>query len=731
MAKFINYDDTNKVFHLKNHEISYLFQVEEGNLLHHIYFGEKIDIYRGGKSYPRIGRGFSGNLVDSTNHGFSKDTLPQEFSSNDSGDYRTPAAIIQWPNGSKTSSFIYKTHEIIAGKPVLSGLPSAYVNDTEEAETLIVTLADEYESIEIDLLYTIYKERNIIARSSRIRNLSNQTIRLEKLASMQIDFAANDYEVISLPGAHVRERQIQREVITHGIKSFESVRGTSSHLMNSFIALVNSSTDEFTGQAIGFNLVYSGNHSFQLEKDQAGQLRVVAGINERKFSWLLNPNEEFQTPEILIAYSSNGLNEMSNTYHKIIRERVCRGKYQYAERPILVNNWEATYFNFNEDKLIPIVDEAAKMGIEMFVLDDGWFGNRDDDNSSLGDWVVFEKKFPRGLNHFADYVHSKGLKFGLWFEPEMISMESELFRNNPDYVLSVPNRSPHPSRNQFVLDMGRKEVRENIKSQIKEILDRVDIDYIKWDMNRHLTDVYSAVMNENSQGEVHHRYVLGLYELLEDLTTSYPNILWEGCSGGGGRFDSGFAYYMPQSWTSDNTDAIARLKIQYGTSLAYPISTMTSHVSAVPNHQTGRSTSIQMRGAVAMSGVFGYELDLTMLKDEEKITIADQVKTYQKIRPLIQYGTFIRLRSPFEDNNPSWMFVSPDQTEAIVFVFQVLSEAQPVLRQTRLVGLDPNKTYGNVNTGTLHGGDELMNLGFFDELIREDFGVAIHHFKEI
>ncbi|MGO3790467.1 MAG: alpha-galactosidase [Enterococcus gilvus] len=725
----IHFDAETHVFHLSNDKISYLFSIEAGGLLSHLYFGKKVNHYHDIKKYPLEDRGFSGNLPEVTDRRYSPDTLLQEFSSYGSADFRVPAAIVKQANGSTAATFTYVKHEIIAGKPGLDGLPASYVLDETEAETLIVTLQDQICRTEIELLYTIYRDRAVIARSTRIRNLGHHNIYLEKIASMQIDFPQQKFEVISLPGAHVRERDLQRETLGFGIKTFASRRGASSHQMNSFIALVDEKTNEFSGEAIGFNFIYSGNHAFQLEQDQLKQTRLVIGINEEAFSWELQPDAEFQTPEVLIVYSESGLNEMSNTFHHILRERVARGKFQYQERPILVNNWEATYFDFDEEKLKPIVDEAAELGIEMFVLDDGWFGQRDDDNSSLGDWFVYAKKFPQGLNSFAEYVHHKNLKFGLWLEPEMISFASELYRQHPDYLLQVPQRAPHPSRNQYVLDLGREEVCAEVKKQIKSILDSTEIDYIKWDMNRHISDVYSTVLSAERQGEVLHRYMLGLYELLEDLTTNYPDILWEGCSGGGGRFDAGFMYYMPQSWTSDNTDAIARLRIQYGTSLAYPISNMTAHVSAVPNHQTGRTTSLAMRGAVAMSGVFGYELDLTSLTAAEKKEVKEQVVFYQMIRSLVQYGDFKRLCSPFEGNKTAWQFISPDQKEVLFFVFQVLAEAQPAFTTTRLVDLLANKDYQNLITGEIFGGDELMQIGFYDPIVRQDFAYQIYQFR--
>lgn len=730
MQDLIEFDEQRKVFHLHNTKISYLFSVEDGNVLSHLYFGKAITKYHGQLRYPRIDRGFSGNLPGSTDCGFSRDTLPQEYSSNGTGDYRIPAVIIQHNNGSYADAFCFKNYKIENGKPQLEGLPQAYVKNPNEAQTLTVTLEDQINQIEVDLLYTIYRNRAVITRAACVKNNSKDSVTLEKVASMQLDFVAKKFDSICLPGAHANERHFDRAKIDYGVKSFESRRGTSSHHMNPFVALVDEKTDEFSGEAYGFNFVYSGNHAFQIEKDQIGQTRIVVGINDYDFSWRLDAGKKFQTPEVLLVYSANGLNEMSQEYHHIIRERVVRSKFKYQERPILVNNWEATYFDFDEEKLKPIVDEAKSLGIEMFVLDDGWFGKRDDDTSSLGDWKVYHKKFPQGLKHFSDYVHEQKLKFGIWFEPEMISIDSDLYRAHPDYLMQVPKRDPSPSRSQFVLDMSRAEVRDNIYTQMVEILDE-GIDYVKWDMNRHLSDVYSLGLPPKQQGEVYHRYILGVYELLEKLTQRYPNILFEGCSGGGGRFDAGWAYYMPQSWTSDNTDAIARLTIQYGTSLAYPISTMTAHVSAIPNHQTGRKTPLKTRSDVAMSGVFGYELDLTQMTLQEKNDVKEQVAFYKSIRKLVQFGDFYRLKNPTNGNQAAWMFVSSNRDEVMVFVFQILAFAQPEFTKTILVGLDEDRTYQDVVTKEEFTGLELMNLGIYDPVAQEDYTSKIYHFKAL
>ncbi len=730
---FILFDEKSRVFHLRNTFLSYLIKIEESNVLAHIYFGKPVKQYKDNKNYPRRDRGFSGNIPLNPDRSLSKDTLPQEYSSHGSMDFRTPASIIQRKNGSDLLDLRYDSHYITDGKPDIEGLPQTYVLDKSEAQTLVISLKDRETAIYFDLFYTIFTDRAVITRSVKIRNETRETIKLEKAASFQLDFAHTRRfdEVIALPGAHVNERQISRQSVLSGTKVFESRRGTSSHHMNNFIALVHHHTTENTGEAIGLQFVYSGNHSFELEKDQINQLRVVGGINSHCFSWELNANQSFQTPEMILSYSSQGLNKMSQIHHELLRERIARGRHQFAERPILVNNWEATYFDFNSEKIKAIIDEAKELGIEMFVLDDGWFGKRDADNSSLGDWFEYEGKLTNGLREIADYAHSKGLKFGLWFEPEMISVDSELYRTHSDFLMQEPGRMPSASRSQHVLDFTRLDVRQTIEKQMRKILDTIPLDYIKWDMNRSLSDVYSITLYPQRQGEVAHRYMLGLYELLEHLTADYPEILWEGCSGGGGRFDAGFIYYMPQSWTSDNTDAVERMKIQYGTSLAYPISSITAHVSAVPNHQTGRSTSLKTRGETAMSAVFGYELDLTKLSPEEKKQVKDQIISYQTIRPVIQYGHYYRLASPFEENIAAWMFVSPKQDEAIVFLGRILASAQPAFHEVYLMGLDDEALYQEQTSKRIFSGAELMAVGLYFPDFQGDFQTELLHFKKL
>lgn len=717
----IIYNPDKKSFHLQNDYISYVLCIEEDRYLAHSYWGKKIKNYVQTGNYPRRDLSFSPNPSHYEGREFSLDTLPQEYPGNDTGDFRESAFEFEYEDGTTVTQLEYKDFKIIPGKKKLKGLPATYIKEEKEAETLEITLIDSYSNTEVILSYTIYENRPIITRSTRFVNKGNQIVKINKAMSVSVDFIESDFEMIQLPGSWGRERHIVRTPITRGVHVLDSKRGTSSHVYQPFVALVNPTTDEMHGEVFGFHFIYSGEFVSKVEVDPYNQTRVLMGINPEHFSWNLKPDEEFQTPEVVLVYSENGLNAMSQSLHKLYQERLIRGVHQFEERPILINNWEATYFDFTEDKILSLADEAKDLGIELLVLDDGWFGKRNDDNSSLGDWFVFEEKLPNGLDTLAKKVKEKGLKFGLWFEPEMISEDSELYRAHPDWCIHVPGRTRSRGRNQYVLDFSRKEVRENIFNQICEIMDKVPLDYVKWDYNRNMTELGSAAKSIN-QKEVAHRYILGLYEFLEKLITRYPNILFESCSGGGGRYDPGFLYYMPQTWTSDNTDAVERLKIQYGTSLVLPISSMGSHVSAVPNHQVNRITSMKMRGDVAMAGNLGYELDLTKLSDEEKAQVEEQTSFYKRHRKLIQFGNFYRILSPFESNEASWIFVDEEKNEAIYFYYMVLNSPQKPNKRIKFVGLDPEKVYRVEGFNEPIGGDELMNQGIFiDPELSSDF----------
>lgn len=717
----IEFDEKKKIFHLKNSYFSYVLGIEDFGVLAHLYYGKPIDSYRGARKYPRIDRSFSPNFPDAENRLFSRDTLPQEFPNYGCGDFRESAIVIEHNDGSVVSDFRYKDYKIINGKPKIPGLPSTYTVEEAEAKTLKIILEDSFSLVQAHLYYSIYKDRSVLNRRVELINKNVAPISIKKLVSMSLDFVGKDFEMIQLNGAWARECVIERSKIFKGIHRLDSKRGTSSHQQNPFFALLGKNTDETQGEVYGFNLVYSGSHEMIIEKDQYNQIRVQQGIQSSQFNWILKENEKFSTPEVVMVYSSDGLGEMSRTFHHLYNERLVRGIYKEKVRPILFNNWEATYFDFNDDKIVLLAEQAKQLGIELFVLDDGWFGKRNNDRTSLGDWYVSQQKFPEGLCETAKRIRKLKMKFGIWFEPEMISEKSDLYRDHPEWVLHIPGRPLSKSRNQYVLDFSRKEVRENIWEQMCQLLDSTPVDYIKWDMNRHLTEVYSVGVSSIHQGEIHHRYVLGLYEFLEKLIARYPNILFESCSGGGGRFDPGMLFYMSQVWTSDNTDAISRLKIQYGTSLVYPISTMGSHVSAAPNHQTSRNTNLQIRENVAMSGNLGYELDLKKLTKEEKKFIEEENHFYIKYRKLIQYGEFYRLKNPFEGNIAAWMFVDKNRKNAVVFYFKILAEPSDPIDILYFDGLDENAEYEIEDIGR-YSGSELMYAGLMlNPEVKEDY----------
>lgn len=550
----------------------------------------------------------------------------------------------------------------------MGNLPHTYGNDAD-CETLEITVEDKVAQLEIILSYTAFKEHAVLVRSAKVMNKSQGSVSIEKIMSLSLDFPTSDYDLVHLNGTWAREAQITRESILPGIKVLDSKRGASSHQQNPFFAIVDPYATEQQGEVFGFSLVYSGNFAAQIQMDAYNQLRLNLGINPFQFSWKLGPGKEFQTPEVVMVYSQNGLTGMSQQYHSIFRKHLLRGKHQKTERPVLINNWEATYFDFDESSLLQIVEEASSLGIELFVLDDGWFGKRNSDTEGLGDWIVNRDKFPEGLLSFTEKIRNKNMKFGLWVEPEMISEKSDLYSQHPDWCLQVEGRGKSLGRGQYVLDFSRKIVRDYIEVVLTNVFSEAQVDYVKWDMNRHITEAFSLEYPAEQQREIYHRYILGLYDLLDRLITKFPNILFESCSGGGGRFDPGMLYYMPQTWTSDNTDPVSRLKIQYGTSLVYPIITMGAHVSTSPNHQVGRMTSLEMRGAVALAGNLGYELNVVKMDGKEKNIIAKQVSFYKQHRNLIQFGDFYRILSPFEGNECSWMFVSEDKNEALIFYY--------------------------------------------------------------
>lgn len=706
----ITYDSDQRIFHLRAAHCSYVFQIQRNQQLAHLHWGRPLQEPADAASLLTIeGRPFSTQL-EPEDPGFTTEFMPQEFPAFGSGDFRQPAFEVAWSDGSRVTDLKYQGHEILPGKPQLGGLPAVYVESAAEADTLLVHLADEA-GLAVTLQYSVFAEANVITRSVLLCSTAQEPIILDRVLSTSVDFADSDFRLLQLSGAWGRERMVAERSLTQGLQAIESARGASSHQQNPFLALQRSGSDEHQGEVFGFSLVYSGNFLAQVEVDPFLQTRVQLGINPRDFSWQLDPGEALQTPEVVLAFSDQGLNGLSQTYHRLYRTRLARGAFRDEPRPILINNWEATYFDFDEEKILAIARQAQTLGVELFVLDDGWFGQRDDDHTSLGDWFVDTRKLPDGLGGLGTKINQLGMKFGLWFEPEMISPLSELYKKHPDWCIHIPGRRRTLSRNQLILNLARTEVQDYIIEQISSVLQSAPIEYVKWDMNRHMTEVFNPELPASRQRETGHRYMLGLYRVLEEITSRFPHILFESCSGGGGRFDPGMLYYMPQTWTSDNTDAVERLKIQYGTSVVYPLSSMGAHVSAVPNHQTGRITPMEIRGHVNMFGNFGYELDLTALNAADLECIKQQIAEYKAVRQLVQQGTFIRLLSPFAGNETAWLVVSEDQNDAYVGYYRVLAEPNPRHYKVKLKGLDPHKRYRIEGTQWSLGGDQLMYAG--------------------
>ena len=640
---------------------------------------------------------------------YSFEHLKLEYPVYGTGDMRMPAVEAEAENGSRLLELKYQSHVIIKGKPELPELPAVYTEKDDEADTLLLHLKDEKTGLCITLLYTVMNEYPALIRSAKITNCGNETILLHTAMSLSLDLPDAEYDMIELTGAWARERSVVRTPLHEGIQSVYSLRGHSGNNFNPFIALCRKNCTENEGEVLGFSLVYSGNFVAETGVDTYNTIRFRMGIHPHTFEWNLTPGESFQTPEAVMVYSSAGFNDMSGTYHSLYRKRLARGYWRDRTRPILVNNWEGTYFDFDEEKLMSIVRVAKELGIEMFVLDDGWFRNRNSDHTGLGDWITDENKFPFGLKHFFDSVRNEGLMAGLWIEPEMVSPGTDLFNEHPEWVIHEPKRPMHPGRNQYVLDFSNPEVVDCIFGKLDKVFSEVRPDYIKWDMNRSIGDLYSPTISH--QGELTHRYILGVYRLYDKLIRKYPEILFESCSSGGARFDPGMLYYAPQCWTSDNTDAFARQKIQYGTSFVYPLSSMGSHVSAVPNHITGHITPLSTRANTAYFGTFGYELDLTKMTEKEKEEVKKQVVFMKENRQLIQFGSFFRLRSPFETDETVWMVVSEDRRKAIVGYYRETKGRNEKFRRVKLSGLNPDLIYHvSVLNRKLYG-NVLMNAG--------------------
>lgn len=707
----IQVNASNRLFHLQTKHTSYVFHVIEDGSLGQLYYGPKIPFKDDYANLNTREEHDCTNTRTDEDVEFQAELLKQEYAGLGKGDYRYPAFQITYPNGSRTSEFQYRDYELKDGKARLTGLPSTFADDSNDSQTLTVKLADG--DLELQLHYTIFADEDVIVRSTTFVN-HGKTVFLNRALSAQLDLPDANYDFIQFAGSWSRERHLHRSHLRPGTQSISSLRTASSHQENPFFILARPHTDNNQGAVFGFNFVYSGNFLDSVEVDQFDTTRVLIGINPDEFGWKLNSGDSFQTPEVIFSYTDNGFNALSQQLGAFYAQHLINPHFAHQERPILINNWEATFMDFTEDKLMPIVERAKELGIEMFVLDDGWFGHRDDDRSSLGDWFVDEKKFNHGIAGFAKRVHDLDMKFGLWFEPEMISIDSKLYQTHPEWMIKTPGRGQTPGRHQFVLDMSRQEVVDYPFELMSHIIQDAKLDYIKWDMNRNITEMYGADLPADQQLEFSHRYILGVYDLYDRLTKAFPDVLFESCASGGGRFDLGMMYYAPQAWCSDDTDAIERIKIQDGTSYGYTPSMWGAHVSAVPNDQVGRLTSIDTRAKVAYFGAFGYELDVTELSDEEQATIKQQVAFYKQYRKLFQFGTFYRLETPdTSDNVYGWETVSPDKQTAIGMRYQILNGANPAYIRYYFKGLDPERRY-TVNDGSeVFSGAELMNAGYF------------------
>lgn len=707
----IIYNEKTREFHLYNQEISYIIKILDNDQPGQLYYGKRLTHKEDFSHLFEYAMRDMSPYAFEGNSTFSLENIKQEYPTFGCGDMRFPAYEIERENGSHVVEFVYKEHKIYNGKPKLEGLPATYVESDDEAQTLELVLEDTSINTRIVLLYTIYEAFPVIARSVRFECDSDEKITLLSAMSACVDLPDKDYEMIDLAGVWARERHVRRHKLDYGIQSIYSMRGCSSYQFNPFLALARENADEFQGQVYGFSLVYSGNFLAQTEVDNYDTARVLMGIHPNGFKWTLGKGESFQTPEMVMVYSEAGLNGMSQTFHKLYRTRLARGTWRDKVRPILINSWEAFYFDFDAPKLLGLADAAADLGMELFVLDDGWFGKRDDSTSSLGDWYPNEEKLKGTLKELAEKINAKGLKFGLWIEPEMTNKDSDLYRAHPDWLLAEQGKRICHSRTQYVLDFSKKEVREYIGDMMENLLAEVPVSYIKWDMNRTFSEVFSNGNDREYQGKVCHKYILGVYELYERLTSRFPHVLFESCASGGARFDPGMLYYAPQGWTSDDTDAIERLKIQYGTSMVYPVSCMGSHVSASPNHQTNRVTPIETRADVAYFGTFGYELDLLKLDEEDKAEIRRQIAFMKEKRDLIQKGTFYRLKSPFEGNETAWMIVSEDQKKALVGYYRVMQPVNVGFKRLKLKGLKEDICYKVSGYAYDCYGDELMQVG--------------------
>lgn len=722
----IIYDKEKIVFKLDTPNSTYAIFITEENFLYHLYYGKKVsetDLLQSMEISPSFCSGTSENNINANLSAFNFEYTPFGL-----GNFDEPSFMVSDKNGNPTCDIRFKSYRIINGKPKLNGLPATFGSESE-VTSLEIICEDKFTNLEISLKYSVFENLDVITRSVKFKNEGDSTLLIDRALSTNIALPPAEYDVISLPGNWARERNAERFPVHHGKAVLSSIEGKTSHGMNNFFAVCSKDATETQGDVWGNCLVYSGNFYCGTEKGGTDYVRMFSGINPDTFGWKLETGAEFQTPEVIHVYSANGLGEMSRTYHDLMRNHLMRGKWVAKDRPVLINNWEATYFDFDNQKLLEIAKEAKSLGVEMLVIDDGWFGHRNSDNSSLGDWFVFESKIKGGLKKLVDEINNMDMKVGLWFEPEMVSPDSELYKNHPDWCLHINGRERHTWRNQLVLDFSRKEVRDFIFNQMKKILSTVNIEYIKWDHNRSLSEVGNEIEEFYSQKSLYHKYVLGVYEIQERLITEFPDILLENCSGGGGRFDAGMLHYSPQIWTSDNTDAFSRLSIHYGTSLCYPISSFGAHVSAVPNHQTGRIISLKTRGDVAMCGTFGYELDVTKMSKQEKEEVKEQILEFKKYNHLSRNGDYYRIKNPDGCSDVAWQFVSKDKSETIATFVKVLQN--PTMPKTflKLKGLDENTIYCDQNKNT-YSGSFLMNIGVEINTDWGDFNSVRLYFKK-
>lgn len=720
-----------KIFKLDTRNTTYVIAVvDDEQFLGHVYYGKKLkEVHLDG-----LLRIHENPFVPSRNNRDRVsflDSFPMEYPAHGLGDYRESCINIRTEKGNVGLALSYVSHKITEGKDGLEGLPASF-GKAGECETLKILCEDKVTGLQVILQYGIFDEADVITRSVKVVNTGKEDLYLTKVYSACLDMDNKDFEAISLHGSWARERQIETVPVSHGKYSVESIRGESSHQDHPFLALKTKNADQENGEVYAMHFVYSGNFKAQVQSDQFDQVRMTMGIHPEDFTWKLKEGESFQAPETVLVYSAQGLGQMTRIFHDFYRNHLIRSEYKNQKRPILINNWEATYFDFDTDKLIAIAKQASALGIEMLVMDDGWFGDRCDDNRALGDWFVNEEKLKGGLEYLVDEVNKLGMKFGIWFEPEMISPDSDLYRAHPDYAIAIPGREPSLCRNQYVLDLTRKEVRDYAYECVAKILRSANIEYVKWDMNRQLSDIGSLELPADQMGELYHRYVLAVYEMQERMMTEFPHLLLENCSGGGARFDPGMLYYSPQIWCSDDTDAIERLKIQEGTALIYPLSTMGAHVSDCPNHTVGRVTPFETRGYVALAGTFGYELDVTKIPESDREQIPAQVAMYHKYNDLVREGDYYRIASYAENHYfDCYGVVSKNKKEALYTYVQVLNRPNYHSRRIYLKGLAAEKYYAIEGEDGTWSGEQLMNAGLLVQNPFGDFKGKLIHLTEV